>query len=76
MQLSAELVHQKQEKQVLNTQVQKLKTVLADREKSIKLLSENLCTRESELIFTKKQRNKLRKTINQLEEQFMKFAKH
>jgi len=61
---------------VLNTQVQKLKTVLADRDKSIKLLSENLCTRESELIFTKKQRNKLRKTINQLEEQFMKFAKH
>lgn len=64
MQLSAELVHHKQEKQVLNNQVQNLQKVLADREKSIRQLSESLCTRENEVIFTKKQRNKLRKTIN------------
>jgi chromosome segregation ATPase len=76
MQLSAELVHQRQQKQGLNLQLALLQKLLGEREGSVKQLSEQLFTREKEVILAKHQRNKLKKTINALEEQFEKFAKH
>lgn len=76
MQLSAELVHQRQQKQGLNVQLALLQKLLSEREGSVKQLSEQLFTREKEVILAKHQRNKLKKTINALEEQFEKFAKH
>jgi len=45
MQLSAELVHHKQQKQVLANQVQQLQRVLGDREGQIKEISEQLWQR-------------------------------
>lgn len=70
MQLSAELVHHKQAKQGLATQCQNLQRVLGERDGQIKEISAQLWQRENEVILAKQQRKKLRKTFNQLEEQF------
>jgi hypothetical protein len=57
-------VQQRQQKHAFMQQSAKLGDKLAAKDATIKAMGDQLAVRENEVIYAKKQRNKLRKTFN------------